>query len=260
MKIPDNYYNERDAVLGIVDKIDGRLTLKEMQFLFMLGTIRTAEGELLEIGSFKGKSTVLLSCAAKLTGSSRIYACDPLTQPSETDPVVSYKGTRHEFYDNIEQHTKGVEFFEMPSQELAKKWNHPLRMLWIDGDHTFKGAQSDFLGFSDYLQEGGIIAFHDVLNGFTGPLQVFTNEVLQDKRFGACGIVGSIAWSQFLGSRPNRHLQEKERLYIQLTGLLPHLAKRDRNRIDKLRFKLKRTLIPHNLLTAEEWVGKLDKA
>jgi hypothetical protein len=34
--------------------------------------------------------------------------------------------------------------------------------LFIDGDHTAAGVTSDFLNYSPFVREGGIIAFHDV--------------------------------------------------------------------------------------------------
>ena len=145
----------------------------------------------------------------------------------------------------------------MTSQELSKKWNLPLRLLWIDGDHSFKGAQDDYLGFCRHLQEGGIVAFHDIINGFSGPLQVFSNEVVQDKRFGACGIVGSIGWAQYIGKKPNHFLKEKEILYIKLAKLLPHVANPKMGRIEKFQFKIKRAFIRHNMVNENDWVAKI---
>ena len=71
-------------------EITGYLTDREARHLAMLAFLTKDEGELLEIGSFMGKSTVLLSMAAeKATGNPRIVAVDPLTQPAKTDPDVA---------------------------------------------------------------------------------------------------------------------------------------------------------------------------
>jgi predicted O-methyltransferase YrrM len=257
LQIPVNFILNRDNSLKISDSIDGHLTFRERNFIFMLGAIKTAMGEVLEIGSFKGRSTFLLWKGAQLAGDKKIFAVDPLTLPAETDPKES-KEIKEEFYNNIKNFGVMVDFSEMLSEELANKWQKPLRLLWIDGDHTYIGAQKDFLNFAKFLQPGAIIAFHDVFNGHTGPLQVFIHEVVQNKNYGACGIVGSIGWAQYIGKNKNDHFKEKEKLYIKLLKLLPHINKLKRSRWDKFQFKLKRSFIPHSEISVEEWIRQLE--
>ncbi len=40
----------------------------------------------------------------------------------------------------------------------------PLDLLFIDGDHTYEGVRSDFEMYSPLVVEGGMIAFHDILD------------------------------------------------------------------------------------------------
>jgi hypothetical protein len=259
MQLPVNFESEKDTFVDMVKTIDGHLTDKEMHFLFIVGAIKTSTGDILEIGSYKGRSTILLSKAAEFAGNTMLYAVDPLTLPSETDPNNNGNNTKNEFYSNIKKHNAKLIFNEMLSQDLAKQWDKPLRFLWIDGDHTFKGAQIDFLGFAKFLVPGGIIGFHDVLNGHTGPLQVFAQEVLLNSKFGACGVVGSIGWAQFIGDKENHYLNEKETLYIKLIKMLPHIIKKKRSRFDKIFFKLKRSQVPHQKITAHDFLEKIDQ-
>lgn len=258
MQIPENFDSEKLRIVELTKAIEGHLTDKEMHFLFAVGALRTSPGDILEIGSYKGRSTVLLSKAAELALDTTVYAVDPLTLPSETDPQDSNAYSKNEFYDNIKKYDANIVFYEKFSFEIIDQWDKPLRFLWIDGDHTYRGVQIDYLGFAKHLVPGGIIAFHDVLNGPTGPLQVFTNEVLQNKEFGACGVVGSIGWAQYIGDNENLHLKEKEILYIKLIKLLPHLMKRNFNGLDKFRFKLKRHKIPHQNINAADYLAKIN--
>ena len=39
----------------------------------------------------------------------------------------------------------------------------PLDLLFIDGDHTYKGVERDFLGYRDLVRDGGLIGFHDIM-------------------------------------------------------------------------------------------------
>jgi len=38
-----------------------------------------------------------------------------------------------------------------------------LDLLFIDGDHSYKGVRGDFLNYRHFVREGGIIAFHDIV-------------------------------------------------------------------------------------------------
>lgn len=38
--------------------------------------------------------------------------------------------------------------------------------LFIDGDHSYDGVKSDFLNYKDFVKDGGIIAFHDIVENF----------------------------------------------------------------------------------------------
>lgn len=41
---------------------------------------------------------------------------------------------------------------------------HPegVDFLFIDGDHTYKGVEADFMDYSSLVRPGGLIAFHDI--------------------------------------------------------------------------------------------------
>jgi hypothetical protein len=114
-----------------------------------------------------------------------------------------------------------VKVFQGLSQDLAKQWGQPIRVLWIDGDHSYLGTKQDFDLFSPFLSDGAIIAFHDVLATQPGPGRVFAHEVLLSRDFGPCGVSGSIGWAQRL-KRPEvaaRYFPRKLKLF---TALCPH--------------------------------------
>ena len=58
-----------------------------------------------------------------------------------------------------------------------------LDLLFIDGDHTYEGVKSDFEMYSPLVREGGMIAFHDILdhNPDTGcEVSTYWNEIKDD--------------------------------------------------------------------------------
>src|SRR2546430_16537772 len=171
-------------------RTDGFLGENEARFLGMLAACVPARGTIVEIGSFKGKSTVMLAFVAARYGLGPVVAIDPHTSPCNTDPGISAgSSTFEEFLASVKAAglTEHVEIHREYSREIAKRWNRPIRLLWIDGDHTFRGAKEDFDLFTPHLVKDGVVALHDALNAFEGPIRVFVEEILRSDQLGAAG-------------------------------------------------------------------------
>src|SRR2546430_4811345 len=83
------------------------------------------------------------------------------------------------------------------SHEVARDWIRPIRLLWIDGDHVYEAVKQDLALFRPYLAPGVIVAMHDVLGTWPGPLRVFVEDVLDSDDFGPAGCFKSIGWAQY---------------------------------------------------------------
>lgn len=251
---------------ALASQLEGHLTPREARFLSLLGSVPTAAGDILEIGSFKGKSTILLAKSVAFCGAGRVFAVDPLTMPSLTDPRDGDRATLPRiFQDNLSRHgvSNFVDFNQMTSGALAPSWKRPLRLLWIDGDHTREGAAADFDAFASFVQPGGVVALHDVLNRFEGPARVMCERILSSERFGACGLVGSIGWGQVAtGPDVSRRWQSsRRRLQSRLSALVPYLSDSGSGSLgNRLAFKLLRARVPHAELPAAAWARLVERA
>ncbi len=220
--------------------------------LVLMAVCPTAEGEVLEIGSFQGLSTVLLATALESTNDPRIHACDPwaaieafgatMTTTDETFLAFTESITKAGVADRVTVHRSF-------SSDLATKWDRPLRLLWIDGDHSVPGATEDFENFSPHVVPGGIVAFHDVMHLHPGPSQVFATEVLLSDEWGACGICGSIGWAQKARDRSDALRNRDLKLHL-LRRLMPIVEctafEKPVTGIGKLKFKLLRSFVPRS--------------
>src|SRR5690348_7472445 len=183
------------AVVGFIEtasRVERQTTNREIRCLALLAAIPSAKGVVLEIGSFKGCSTIVLAKSAMLAGESTIVAVDPLTSPAKTDPSLHGKASGwSEFQLNLKNAgvEHAVEFHRQRSSELAGLWdrNRKIRLLWIDGDHTYAGAKTDLDSFRPFLANGAIVAMHDVLHSHEGPARVFAEDILLSPHFGPFG-------------------------------------------------------------------------
>ncbi len=248
-------------MLRLSDELEGHLSPIEARFIATLPLVK-GDGVLLEIGSFKGKSTIILAKTSLKWNLGKVHACDPLFLSSSTDPVEARgQSVEHTFSSNIRKHgvADHVVFHQMKSSELTKSWSLPLRSLWIDGDHTYAGALADFELFQSHFVPGAIVALHDVLHDFDGPIRVFAEKILLSDRFGNCGIVGSIAWGQFLGSRKADKAQwnKKISLYRKVQRVIPHVvASANGVAYSRLAFKVARGLVPHRSFDPGAWLAR----
>ena len=153
-----------------IHRLPGMLTAAEVECLFELGQFNERAGVIVEIGSWKGKSTAALARGASRVHDEKIYAIDPHGVPPEEGYL---QATRDEFLDNIKR--AGVEARVVPmimtSEAAVEGWDKPIRLLWIDGDHRYEPAKLDFTLWEPFLVEGGILAMHDTIRK-NGPKRV----------------------------------------------------------------------------------------
>lgn len=176
--------------LETVYDLPGMLTEAEVDCLYQLGQFNDRKGVIVEIGSWKGKSTVALALGAGSLHPEKIYAIDP----HRVMPEEGYlEDTEAEFLTNLKR--AGVEKQVIPmimtSEVAARRWDKPIRLLWIDGDHRYEAAKLDFSLWEPHLVEGGILAMHDTIRK-KGPKRVLWENVFHSNRFQEIAIIDNI--------------------------------------------------------------------
>lgn len=162
---------EISQVHRITREIDGWLTELEGAALYTAAKCGPGEGKIVEIGSFKGRSTIWLATGSRKAGREAVYAVDThLGSPehrvgAELASHMPPEGTTEfVFRKNIQQ--AGVEDwivpFVMSSEDALRLWRDPIRLLFIDGEHTYEAVRRDFFGWQRHVVIDGLVAFHDV--------------------------------------------------------------------------------------------------
>ncbi|MCS6951010.1 MAG: class I SAM-dependent methyltransferase, partial [bacterium] len=73
----------RRELLALTEKVEGWLTVEEGELLYQLARACKGKGVIVEIGSFKGKSTIWLAKGSLAGAGVRVFAIDPHTGSEE---------------------------------------------------------------------------------------------------------------------------------------------------------------------------------
>jgi predicted O-methyltransferase YrrM len=135
------------------------LQIDEAALLFRLARDVEA-GPVVEIGRFKGGSTVVLASALPDGVDLWSYDLHVALRPdltgeqldAELQDALARLGVAHK-----------VRLLVGDSRKVAPP-PEPIELLFVDGDHSYDGARADFERWGDLLQPGGHLLFHDAVD------------------------------------------------------------------------------------------------
>jgi predicted O-methyltransferase YrrM len=144
-------------------------------------------GEIVEIGSWMGKSTCWLAAGSKSARREKVHAIDTFDGGPwlKDQPAIRDEGTTyHRFVLNLEEQElfDHVEPVMATSQEAVRNWTKPIRLLFIDGDHSYEGVKSDFESWSRFLVANSLVAFDDVAGNYEGAKRYYDELLQRDAR------------------------------------------------------------------------------
>jgi hypothetical protein len=145
--------------------------------------IATVEnGAVVEIGSYCGRSTVVLGAALSALEDQngvRIYAIDPHDGivGALDQGVQQVAPTRERFLHNISN--AGIRHLVEPitQRSFEVEWDRPISFLFIDGLHDYFNVARDFYHFEAWVASGGFVAFHDYAEYYPG-VKAFVDELI----------------------------------------------------------------------------------
>jgi predicted O-methyltransferase YrrM len=181
---------ELDRISAMTSSIDGWLSDDQGRALFSAAAAASGREAIVEIGSWKGRSTVWLAKGARRAGG-RVIAIDPHIGAYE-DPTAR---TLDIFRQNLQRAgvAADVEIMAMRSEEAARVFTGPVEVLFIDGDHTSEGVRRDAELWLPRLVDGGVVMMHDVGNaGYEGPRRIFREMICASPSFESIRRIGSM--------------------------------------------------------------------
>jgi MMP 1-O-methyltransferase len=206
----------------LAEQVIGFMPADEGRALYDAAVTYLRDGVGVEIGTYCGKSTVMLGAAAQQTGGV-LFTIDHHHGSEEHQPGWEYHDTsmvdevtglfdtlptlRHTLdAAGLDEHVVAV---VGKSSLVARSWRTPLQLLFIDGGHTDAAAQQDFDGWARWVAVGGALVIHDVFPdpnaGGQAPFRVY-RRALDTGAFREVSAIGSMRVLERTSGTPGESL------------------------------------------------------
>jgi len=175
-------------------------------------------GIIVEIGSFKGKSSVALA-AGQARGSfgakGLVYCIEPHL------PFVGLYGGVFGPADRRDFYTVMLEtgFFDrvclvnLASDIAGGGWVEPIGLLFVDGDHSLDGVRSDIATWERHVATGGAIIFDDAIDTRCGAHHVI-KDLIASGRFERSETVGKMVVLHKIAAAPAPKRERGKRILV----------------------------------------------
>ncbi|WP_372407261.1 class I SAM-dependent methyltransferase [Streptomyces luteireticuli] len=197
------------TTLAAFEEAKGFMPLDEGLALHRAAETAAALGlPLLEVGTYCGRSTLLLADVARAAGTTVVtvdhHRGSEEQQPgweyhdtSLVDPEVGRMDTLPTFRRTL--HRAGLEEHVVAvvgrSPQIAALWRTPLGLVFIDGGHTDEHATADYEGWAPHLAPGGLLVIHDVFpdpaDGGQAPYRIY-RRALESGEFSEVSVTRSL--------------------------------------------------------------------
>ncbi len=166
------------TIQSAVEALDGFMVPGQEEYLFNKVKSLPDDAVIVEIGSYKGRSTVAMSYAC--IGTNRKIYCIDTWDGNDTD--FSDRNFFDIWQENVEKN--GLSQYVVPlrgySHQILSQWEEltggqAIDFIFIDGSHQFLDVLKDYEHSLPLVKDGGWIAFHDVVPTWPGSECVWHN-------------------------------------------------------------------------------------
>ena len=185
------------AALAAIADVDGWLTPEQARRLWDRARSLPTDASIVEIGSFHGRSTIVLARArpdgVELSAIDPHAGGDRLPQTGRSEPdrgeqdLVAFQANIHRA--GVEDRIRHV---RLHSLEALRAVDGPVDLLFIDGAHRYKPARADIEHWGARVPAGGTMLLHDSFNAI-GVTLAQLRVLVVSSQWRYCGRSGSLA-------------------------------------------------------------------
>jgi predicted O-methyltransferase YrrM len=155
-----------EDALGTVAGVEGWLSEDQARLLWDRAREVPAGGRIVEIGSYRGRSAIVLARAARERVD--VVAIDPHAGNDRGPQQIHGSSAEGEadnraFRANLERAgvAEAVRHVRLPSAEALAHLDGRIDLLYVDGAHRFGPARDDIARWGERVRAGGSLLIHD---------------------------------------------------------------------------------------------------
>ena len=195
---------EIDDALAASADVEGWLTPAQAKRLWERASELGPVGRVVEIGSYRGRSAIVLAMAAP--AGAQVIAIDPHAGNDRGPQQI--EGTAQEgerdnaaFRANLERAGVAgrVRHIRLPSQDALAEVPGEIDMLYVDGAHRYGPARDDITRWGARVRPGGTMLIHDSFSSI-GVTFAILRHLAGGGEFAYAGRTGSLA--EYRRTRP----------------------------------------------------------
>jgi MMP 1-O-methyltransferase len=225
------------------DRAKGWLSAGEQSLLYELARGVAPGGTIVELGSWNGRSTIMLAAGSLSGPTAKVHAVDLFANVGETRDAYAphLEGDDPNYWPLFERNIReaGVESIVVPLRgstlDVAREWSGPpIDLLFIDANHSYEAVRADFLEWGRHCRPGAFCAFHDYFNLGDPGVRQFVDPLIAAGVVTDVEYVDSIAYGRL---KVTDRVEIERRLKRQSWNPLAFL-RRDKGRDPKFKFAL----------------------
>ena len=173
---------QRADAVGLALKVPGWLSESEAHLLYSLA--HNATGNIVEIGSFAGRSTTALGLGAKHgRRGAKVYTVDDFSGIAEGDgggELAKHKPSTAQLRKNLDAvGVNGeVQIVQADSEDASKRFAGPCSVLFVDGKHDYQSVARDLDCWLPKVADDGFVVLHDAVSGFPGVIKAIDERLI----------------------------------------------------------------------------------
>ena len=218
-----------DAVMAQVTNVQGWMTFGQASTLYDSAAHCPNNSQIVEIGSFQGRSTIVLASAADR--SVQVIAIDPHAGtdrgPQELDGYADEADSDHSIFNkNLADAgvADRVRHLRMFSDDAHTEVAGELGVLYVDGAHRYAPARADIVSWGARVEDGGTLLIHDSFSSI-GVTFAILRELLLGSKFRYVGRSRSMTiYRADLASGPLDRVKNAAQQLAQLPWFVKNVA------------------------------------
>jgi hypothetical protein len=179
-----------DKFQSSIQYVPGMLSDEESNLLLFLSAASTINGDIVEVGSWLGRSTIHLAEGCKVSNNGIVHAIDTFQgNPGKEFLYTAPLKTHETIFDRFKKNIKaaGLGKFVKPhkgtSESVRPLIKEKMRLIFIDGCHDYDGVLSDIKLWKNQVMKNGLLIFDDFEPTFPGVIKAVREQIINSKDY-----------------------------------------------------------------------------